>query len=430
MFLFCPCFQILATWPTHLPWICSGIWPSRLLVNLYSVAYISRAQTFQFLSLLGLSANSASLHFLADCSFSRWCADGRPSLLQVDLDVPTFKLPLEFPGAVGDLFSPVAVAPKPAFICSDSRFVYLQRTLDHNLWLSALLFRPMPVLSKLSVADSELVLTGYLSPDRSGIYGHDVEQNLSALLAGCQLSQFGDQGVLVPKLRDLVWECGKMRLFAQLLRILKAQGHRVLVYSQMTAMLDILQDFLTSNNYTYVRLDGSSSLDQRRSVVDRFQNKYVCGLCDFDGIAVVAFIFDVLSPNVFVFLLSTRAGGLGINLVAADTVIFYDNDWNPTMDSQAMDRAHRLGQTRPVTVYRLVTRHTVEERILERAKQKARIQSLVIGGGKVEMSDEGLWQANEMAELLMEDDDRSHPQSNRKRYGFLLLWRLRLLTIK
>ena len=99
--------------------------------------------------------------------------------------------------------------------------------------------------------------------------------------------------------------------------------------------------------YSYHRLDGASKLSERRDMVSDFQNN-----------------------GVFAFLLSTRAGGLGINLTAADTVIFYDSDWNPTMDDQAMDRAHRLGQTRPVTVYRLVTVDSIEERILARAKEK------------------------------------------------------------
>ena len=87
------------------------------------------------------------------------------------------------------------------------------------------------------------------------------------------------------------------------------------------------------------------------------------------------------NPNVFVFILSTRAGGLGINLIAADTVIFYDNDWNPTMDAQATDRAHRIGQTKPVSVYRLTTKDTIEERILKRAKQKQNVQTTVYAGG-------------------------------------------------
>ena len=86
------------------------------------------------------------------------------------------------------------------------------------------------------------------------------------------------------------------------------------------------------------------------------------------------------NPEIFVFLLSTRAGGLGINLTAADTVIFYDSDWNPTIDSQAMDRAHRLGQTRQVTVYRLLVRGTIEERMRDRAKQKEQVQQVVMEG--------------------------------------------------
>ncbi len=85
------------------------------------------------------------------------------------------------------------------------------------------------------------------------------------------------------------------------------------------------------------------------------------------------------NDGIFAFLLSTRAGGLGVNLIAADTVIFYDNDWNPTMDEQATDRAHRIGQTKPVTVYRIVTKGTVEEKIVKRAKQKQNVQSTVYG---------------------------------------------------
>jgi DNA helicase INO80 len=92
------------------------------------------------------------------------------------------------------------------------------------------------------------------------------------------------------------------------------------------------------------------------------------------------------SSDIFVFLLSTRAGGLGINLTSADTVIFYDSDWNPTNDAQAMDRCHRIGQTEDVTVYRLVTTGSIEERILKRAQEKSRIQNLVIAGGAFDRS--------------------------------------------
>jgi DNA helicase INO80 len=120
-----------------------------------------------------------------------------------------------------------------------------------------------------------------------------------------------------------------------------------------------MEEYLTYRNYKYCRLDGSTKLEDRRDTVADFQQQ----------------------PEIFVFLLSTRAGGLGINLTAADTVIFYDSDWNPTIDSQAMDRAHRLGQTRQVTVYRLITRGTIEERIRKRALQKEEVQRVVISGG-------------------------------------------------
>lgn len=112
-----------------------------------------------------------------------------------------------------------------------------------------------------------------------------------------------------------------MKILADLLKTKAANGNRCLVFCQMTKMMDILEDFLIWKKYTYFRMDGSTQLQDRRFMVEEFQN----------------------NPNIFVFILSTRAGGLGINLIAADTVIFYDNDWNPTMDSQATDRAHRIG---------------------------------------------------------------------------------------
>jgi DNA helicase INO80 len=104
-----------------------------------------------------------------------------------------------------------------------------------------------------------------------------------------------------------------------------------------------------------------------------------------------------------VFLLSTRAGGLGINLTAADTVIFFDSDWNPTNDQQAMDRAHRLGQTKQVTVYRLLTQGTIEERILRRAKQKSEIQSIVISGGNFKGEDN--MSVQEVLGILLDEED-------------------------
>ncbi|KAG9390099.1 DNA helicase INO80 [Carpediemonas membranifera] len=165
-----------------------------------------------------------------------------------------------------------------------------------------------------------------------------------------------------PNMGQLIAECGKMRLLDQLLRQRRDGKHRCLLYCQMTKMMDILEDYLAFRAYSFVRFDGSSSLEDRRDLVDDFQS----------------------NPDIFVFLLSTRAGGLGINLTAADTVIFYDSDWNPTVDSQAMDRCHRLGQTKQVTVYRLVTTGSVEEQVLDRAESKGVIQDLVMSGQRDE----------------------------------------------
>jgi DNA helicase INO80 len=164
--------------------------------------------------------------------------------------------------------------------------------------------------------------------------------------------------ITVPSMRRFVSDCGKLARLDALLKQLKEGGHRVLLYFQMTRMIDLMEEYLTYRNYKYCRLDGSTKLEDRRDTVADFQTR----------------------SDIFVFLLSTRAGGLGINLTAADTVIFYDSDWNPTIDSQAMDRAHRLGQTRQVTVYRLITRGTIEERIRKRALQKEEVQRVVISG--------------------------------------------------
>lgn len=165
--------------------------------------------------------------------------------------------------------------------------------------------------------------------------------------------------IRVPSMGRFVTDCGKLARLDFLLQQLKAGGHRVLLYFQMVRMIDLMEEFLSYRNYKFVRLDGSTKLEDRRDTVAEFQTR----------------------PDIFIFLLSTRAGGLGINLTAADTVIFYDSDWNPTIDSQAMDRAHRLGQTRQVTVYRLITRNTIEERIRKVALQKEEVQKVVITGG-------------------------------------------------
>lgn len=158
----------------------------------------------------------------------------------------------------------------------------------------------------------------------------------------------------------LVQACGKLRLLDCMLKELKRRGHKVLIFSQMCRVLDILEDYCFMRKFKYCRLDGSTSVEDRQQQMNLFNH----------------------DPDYFAFLLSTRAGGLGINLTGADTVVLYDSDWNPQCDLQAMDRCHRIGQTRPVIVYRLVTRGTVEQRIVEMAGAKRRLEKLIMQKGK------------------------------------------------
>lgn len=161
-------------------------------------------------------------------------------------------------------------------------------------------------------------------------------------------------------LRGLIMSSGKMVLLDQLLTRLKKDGHRVLIFSQMVRILDILGDYLQIKGINFQRLDGTVPSTQRRISIEHF---------------------NAPDSNDFVFLLSTRAGGLGINLMTADTVIIFDSDWNPQADLQAMARAHRIGQKNHVMVYRLVSKDTVEEEVLERARKKMILEYAIISLG-------------------------------------------------
>uniref|UniRef100_A0A2P2L6V3 DNA helicase n=1 Tax=Rhizophora mucronata TaxID=61149 RepID=A0A2P2L6V3_RHIMU len=165
--------------------------------------------------------------------------------------------------------------------------------------------------------------------------------------------------VYFPDRRLIQFDCGKLQELAILLRKLKSEGHRALIFTQMTKMLDILEAFINLYGYTYMRLDGSTQPEERQTLMQRFNT----------------------NPKIFLFILSTRSGGVGINLVGADTVIFYDSDWNPAMDQQAQDRCHRIGQTREVHIYRLISESTIEENILKKANQKRALDDLVIQSG-------------------------------------------------
>uniref|UniRef100_A0A7S0RU61 Uncharacterized protein n=1 Tax=Chlamydomonas leiostraca TaxID=1034604 RepID=A0A7S0RU61_9CHLO len=193
-----------------------------------------------------------------------------------------------------------------------------------------------------------------------------------------------------PPPEELVRQCGKMALLDRLLKDLRQRGHKVLIFSQMTKMLDLIESYLEQSGHRACRIDGSVAWQDRQQSINDFNQ----------------------DKDTWLFLLSTRAGGLGINLVAADTVIIYDSDWNPHQDMQAMDRCHRIGQTRPVLVFRLATAHSVEGKMLRRAANKMALERLVIKKGafkelasaqEAEAAKAGSLSAGELLELLEGD---------------------------
>mmetsp|Transcript_40665 Transcript_40665/g.129745 ORF Transcript_40665/g.129745 Transcript_40665/m.129745 type:complete len:932 (+) Transcript_40665:74-2869(+) len=161
----------------------------------------------------------------------------------------------------------------------------------------------------------------------------------------------------------LIENAGKMVLLDKLLKRLKEKGSRVLIFSQMTRLLDILEDYCLYRQYGYCRIDGNTSGDDREASIDAYNKP---------------------DSEKYIFLLSTRAGGLGINLATADIVILYDSDWNPQVDLQAMDRAHRIGQKKEVHVYRFCTEASVEEKVIEKAYKKLALDALVIQQGRLQ----------------------------------------------
>ncbi|KAJ3773357.1 SNF2 family N-terminal domain-containing protein [Lentinula raphanica] len=184
----------------------------------------------------------------------------------------------------------------------------------------------------------------------------------------------------------LQYDCGKLQRLTTLLREKKAGGHRVLLFTQMTRILDILEIYLNFHGYLYLRLDGATSIEDRQYVTERF-NK---------------------DEKIFCFIASSRSGGVGINLTGADTVIFYDSDFNPQMDRQCEDRAHRIGQIRDVHIYRFVSEHTVEEAMLLKANQKRSLDDMVIQKGEFD------WRSI----FRFDSNDGSSPAVDRAQRGF------------
>ncbi|KAM3595934.1 uncharacterized protein V6R79_005586 [Siganus canaliculatus] len=245
--------------------------------------------------------------------------------------------------------------------------------------LKADVFKHMP-------SKTELIVRVELSPMQKKYYKFILTKNFEALNTkggGNQVSLlnvvmdlkkccnhpylFPAAAIEAPKMPNGMYDgsaltkaAGKLLLLQKMLRKLKEGGHRVLIFSQMTKMLDLLEDFLENEGYKYERIDGGITGGMRQEAIDRF---------------------NAPGAPQFAFLLSTRAGGLGINLATADTVIIYDSDWNPHNDIQAFSRAHRIGQNKKVMIYRFVTKASVEERITQVAKKKMMLTHLVVRPG-------------------------------------------------
>lgn len=268
--------------------------------------------------------------------------------------------------------APPVSAPPVHVVCSDIGFGHqLEDTLFNREIRRSL--APMPLNEELRLLEA----------------GVPVPRFPKSNLLPAPLNHLMDySSIAMPLMHRFITESGKLLQLDRLLDELKRNDHRVLIYFQMTRMMDLMEEYLTYRQHKHIRLDGLLKLEDRRDLVNDWQTK----------------------PEIFVFLLSTRAGGLGINLTAADTVIFYDSDWNPTIDSQAMDRAHRLGQTKQVTVYRLLTKNTIEQRMRDRAKQKEQVQQVVMEGkAKVEAKDvkkkDAAAKKKDVAFLLLGDDN-------------------------
>jgi superfamily II DNA or RNA helicase len=210
-----------------------------------------------------------------------------------------------------------------------------------------------------------------------GVEDHEVEQMLEAVMAEAGADAVDEKQLAKARLeKGLVQSSGKMILLDKLLPKLKREGHKVLIFSQFIMMLDMLAEYCSLRGYARERLDGRVTGNERQKAIDRFNT----------------------SADSFIFLLSTRAGGVGINLTAADTCIIFDSDWNPQNDVQAMARCHRIGQTKEVKVYRLISRRSFESEMFARASRKLGLEQAVLGNPT---QNEKL-SASEMEKLLRE----------------------------
>merc|ERR1712012_633529 len=182
---------------------------------------------------------------------------------------------------------------------------------------------------------------------------------------------------------DMFRSSGKFELLDRIFPKMKRSGHRILLFCQMTQLVTILEDYLNWRGHKYLRLDGTTKSDERGDMLK---------------------IFNDPESEYFIFLLSTRAGGLGLNLQTADTVVIFDSDWNPHQDLQAQDRAHRIGQKNEVRVLRLMVVNSVEERILAAAKYKLNMDEKVIQAGMFNNRSTGMERRELLQNILRAED--------------------------
>ncbi|XP_039133395.1 DNA excision repair protein CSB [Dioscorea cayenensis subsp. rotundata] len=265
--------------------------------------------------------------------------------------LPVFETEFAVPISVGGYAnaSPlqVSTAYRCAVVLRDLIMPYLLRRMkadvnaqlpkktEHVLFCSLTSDQRSAYRAFLASAEVEQIFDG----NRNSLYGIDVMRkicNHPDLLEREHAAQNPDYGN--PE------RSGKMKVVVQVLKVWREQGHRALLFTQTQQMLDIMENFLISSEYSYRRMDGHTPVKQRMALIDEFNN----------------------SSDVFIFILTTKVGGLGTNLTGADRVIIYDPDWNPSTDMQARERAWRIGQKKDVTVYRLITRGTIEEKVYHR----------------------------------------------------------------
>ncbi|CAA0365544.1 unnamed protein product [Arabidopsis thaliana] len=247
---------------------------------------------------------------------------------------------------------------------------HLTKKTEHVLFCSLTVEQRSTYRAFLASSEVEQIFDG----NRNSLYGIDVMRkicNHPDLLEREHSHQNPDYGN--PE------RSGKMKVVAEVLKVWKQQGHRVLLFSQTQQMLDILESFLVANEYSYRRMDGLTPVKQRMALIDEFNN----------------------SEDMFVFVLTTKVGGLGTNLTGANRVIIFDPDWNPSNDMQARERAWRIGQKKDVTVYRLITRGTIEEKVYHRQIYKHFLTNKILKNPQQRR----FFKARDMKDLFILKDD-------------------------